>query len=145
MPLFYCSIHWLFICTTTSRNDTPDNKSAFIEAQYICHHGFNVDSNQMRTTKSKNLFCRNSEWIGELPKCIRSSDTNGECQQAEICDHICHVDNAGSEYCACYKGFRMKNDRCVGKNDFHYLIWWMEWINGWCSRGLYNGSEWNSF
>lgn len=132
LNFFFCScqIHWLFICTTTSRNDTPDNKSAFIEAQYICHDGHNVDFNQMRTTKS-NVFCRNGEWIGELPKCIRSTDTNSECQQAQICEHICHVDNAGREYCACYKGFRMKNDRCVGKNYFQIfnLVNWI-WIDG---------------
>lgn len=93
-----------------------------MEAQYICHQGYNVDFNQMRTAKS-NVFCQNRKWIGKLPKCIRSyTDVDRECQQAENCEHICHVDNAGLEYCTCFKGFRMKNDRCIGKNHFHYLI-----------------------
>lgn len=125
----------MFICTTTFRNDTPDNKSAFIEAQYICHAGYTVDFNQMRTTKS-NIFCRNREWIGELPKCIRSTDTDRVCQQAQICEHICHVDNAGMEYCTCYKGFRMKNGRCVGKNELQ-LFNIVNWIR------IDQNDEWN--
>lgn len=110
----------MFICKTTSlRSDTPDKMNAFIEAQYICHLGYNVEFNH---TKS-NVVCRNGEWIGTLPKCARShTDMARGCQQPEICEHICHVNNAGFEYCTCYKGFRMKNDRCVGKNNFHYLI-----------------------
>ncbi|KAG4071788.1 hypothetical protein HA402_011942 [Bradysia odoriphaga] len=116
------------------RNDTPDNKSAFIEAQYICHDGYIVDFNQMRATKS-NVFCRNGEWLGELPKCIRSADTNRVCQQAQICEHICHVDNAGLEYCTCYKGFRMRNDRCVDECADRTV---MEKLNIQCRDGCEN-------
>lgn len=66
------------------------------------------------------LLCRNRQWVGQLPKCKIKANFEGACIDAS-CDHVCkEVD--GRPVCSCYKGFRLEDDKCMGKFAYNSYI-----------------------
>lgn len=92
------------------RSSIPGHE--YLEADYECAPGFYMVSTTNR------LLCRNRQWMGQLPKCKIKANFQGACIDAS-CDHVCkEVD--GRPVCSCYKGFRLEDDKCMGK--FNSLI-----------------------
>ncbi|CAD7082561.1 unnamed protein product [Hermetia illucens] len=123
------------------RNDLRGPEYAFLEVEYICHHGYilntNVNVNEnlntvdmdvdnaniIRTSRnSKNstsVYCKNGQWHGVLPTCIPVKDLtnfNETCNYPSRCEQLCYRRD-GMEKCTCHKGFRMKNNRCEDINE----------------------------
>lgn len=79
----------------------------------------------MVTTTSR-LLCRNREWVGELPKCKPKQVPEGVCAEVS-CDHICkEVD--GRPVCSCYKGFKLEEDKCIGKLYLYIFVLFLKYI-----------------
>lgn len=100
-PKIYKSLQLVF----SLRSSIPGHE--YLEADYECAPGFYMVSTTNR------LLCRNRQWMGQLPKCKIKANFQGACIDAS-CDHVCkEVD--GRPVCSCYKGFRLEDDKCMGK------------------------------
>lgn len=95
------------------RNDLFGIENAFIEAEYRCHRGHKMISSTGGNTST--VYCQNNQWIGSLPKCVpKKRFLITSCENSEKCQQKC-MRRYGVDTCSCYKGFRKKGNRCIGK------------------------------
>lgn len=110
--LFSSEIYKSLQLVFSLRSSIPGHE--YLEADYECAPGFYMVSTTNR------LLCRNRQWMGQLPKCKIKANFEGACIDAS-CDHVCkEID--GRPVCSCYKGFRLENDKCMGKFAYNSYI-----------------------
>ncbi|XP_053976944.1 uncharacterized protein LOC128875412 isoform X1 [Hylaeus volcanicus] len=89
------------------KSSIPDHE--YLEADYECAPGFYM------TTTTNRLFCKNRQWIGQLPQCKVKQKPEGACIGAS-CDHVCR-DYDGKPRCFCYKGYRLEGNLCIDVDE----------------------------
>lgn len=71
------------------------------------------------------LLCRNGQWIGHVPSCVRAEVSvmrqvhESMCPSSShgLCDQLCSVNrDTGRHECSCFRGFAMQEDGvCAGE------------------------------